>query len=1562
MNYPLVKFKAIALILLFALFPSVLFAQTSGLNCSSKGYTIATINGVLTDEDGAVANRDELKRRLRVTTYNGEPLTVDFLPNPSHFMGTGDALKVVIQKFFQNEVVKDYDLAQMFIDASQKVKTQKLLLVAHSQGNFYANSFYDVATKDGRVLPQSLGVYAVASPSNHLAKRVSGLWLTSYTDHVIAGLVGGTVGGIVPPNIYITEVAGGTDPFSGHDFSEVYLKYASNQVVAGVHESLRRLSNDPFRNPNAPCITPPPSLMYSLLYKIESGVFFVIDSTIKIGPQIATAIKETAVYAANGAANITAAVAKTVANTTVAVASTIYNAVAGALSGTVVAGSNSAAVILATQDAPAIQNAPDISPESNPIALTEAPIILTQEAAPSFAQASSTVVEQEQVQDAIPLPKLAITTTETKYVSSGGGGGGGSTPAPIEQTPTETPTENPAEIPPKYTPPEVVDTAAPAISILGDNPAIITVYGTYTDAGATALDVVDGVRTVGIVSDVDIFHIGTYAVIYTASDSLGNTATSTRAVQVIADASEPTTTLLSSDLNKNGIADADESDVVASSTISLSAGEYHFNNLTITNNAVITVKGDPASSNIFKGVKIVATNITINSGSSISADGQGYSGTGPGSGTGSIAASYGGAGGGNTATSTYGSATKPVDLGSGVGSYRGGGAIRLIATGTFLNDGSISANGSGYRSSGGSIYITVNDLKGAGMFTAKGSDTSWPNSFAGGGGRIALHYKQSSFSGSAKANSGVYCFYGCNSAGGLGTVAFFDTTNNDFYAGLSWRFQKNDEPLSFNRIIISNGTLVTMDEGVAITANELIVNKATTLPLSKGSLLTMHKVTVDGGALVSSGGETIISDTLALVNSAVVTVAPMQTLTLSIPSVTIDASSTISATAKGDSKGKGFPSTVYGGGSYGGVGGENTATSTYGSAIKPIDLGSGGGAPHALGGGAIRLVVTDTLVNNGVISADGNTSSSGGSIYVTAKNVTGAGAVHANGGALGSGGYFSGPGGGGRIIVSYQTYSLTGKVEALGGCGSYDGWSKTCAENGTAGLFDTINNDLYIGSSWRFQVNDEPFNFNRIIISNGAMVAMDEGVSVAANELLSSGASFISSKGGSLSIPTVAVDGGTITFSGEETLVINTLTLVNNAAVTIVPERTLSLSVVDLNIGVGSSISVDSKGYGQSAGPGAGFSIAGASHGGAGLWNTATSTYGSMREPVEMGSGGNGYHPRGGGAIRLVVSRSLINNGSISAVGNNTSSGGSIYVTTNDLLGAGVFRADGGTVYCPNSCYGAGAGGRIAVYYQTSAFSGTSAALGAKTSYGNGDDGTVVVEQIVAEPEAPAPDPVPSFSSARAITAFEFFIATSTIPGAIDESAHTVGVTVPFGTDIRTLAPMFTVSPLATSSPASGVTLDFTNPVAYTVTAEDGSAQIYTVTVTVAPDTTPPDITPPAIIGYTFNGIAADITADFATTTPTINLALVASENVDWVSIKIEDQNDPNNYKTFFSGAGCVDGTTECTKSWTGTLSHGASFAPDSTYRIKVHIKDAAENLFQDYLSPYIITVNTVLP
>ncbi|MDD5720864.1 MAG: hypothetical protein PHT16_00225 [Candidatus Pacebacteria bacterium] len=183
--------------------------------------------------------------------------------------------------------------------------------------------------------------------------------------------------------------------------------------------------------------------------------------------------------------------------------------------------------------------------------------------------------------------------------------------------------------------------------------------------------------------------------------------------------------VFASDLNSNGIQDVDEAEVIVNSNVSLPAGEYVFNNLTITNNAVLTLEGDPLSSNDFKGVKINAVNITIDAGSSISADGKGYGANqGPGAGKdvngySNPGASYGGISSGNS-DSTYGSATKPIDLGSG-GTTNGGGAVRLIISDNFTNNGIVTANGN-VSSSGGSIYVTAKNITGGGKFTANGSN------------------------------------------------------------------------------------------------------------------------------------------------------------------------------------------------------------------------------------------------------------------------------------------------------------------------------------------------------------------------------------------------------------------------------------------------------------------------------------------------------------------------------------------------------------------------------------------------------------------------------------------------------------------------------------------------------------------------------------------------------------------------------------------------------------------------------------------------------------------------
>ncbi len=60
---------------------------------------------------------------------------------------------------------------------------------------------------------------------------------------------------------------------------------------------------------------------------------------------------------------------------------------------------------------------------------------------------------------------------------------------------------------------------------------------------------------------------------------------------------------------------------------------------------------------------------------------------------------------------------------------------------------------------------------------------------------------------------------------------------------------------------------------------------------------------------------------------------------------------------------------------------------------------------------------------------------------------------------------------------------------------------------------------------------------------------------------------------------------------------------------------------------------------------------------------------------------------------------------------------------------------------------------------------------------------------------------------------------------------NSVRLTVPYATDVTALAPKIIVSADATVAPASGTARDFSTPQTYTVTARDGSAKTYVVTV-----------------------------------------------------------------------------------------------------------------------------------
>jgi hypothetical protein len=131
-------------------------------------------------------------------------------------------------------------------------------------------------------------------------------------------------------------------------------------------------------------------------------------------------------------------------------------------------------------------------------------------------------------------------------------------------------------------------------------------------------------------------------------------------------------------------------------------------------------------------------------------------------------------------------------------------------------------------------------------------------------------------------------------------------------------------------------------------------------------------------------------------------------------------------------------------------------------------------------------------------------------------------------------------------------------------------------------------------------------------------------------------------------------------------------------------------------------------------------------------------------------------------------------------------------------------------------------------------------------------------------------------SSAKELSAFAFLASNNAVLAA-DVTATITGTaitaTVPFGTDVTTLASTFqtTAVSVAVSGVAqtSGATANnFTSPVTYTVTAADNSTKNYTVTVTVAASSAK-ELTAFSFLSANNSGLAADVTATITGTTIT---------------------------------------------------------------------------------------------
>jgi len=257
-------------------------------------------------------------------------------------------------------------------------------------------------------------------------------------------------------------------------------------------------------------------------------------------------------------------------------------------------------------------------------------------------------------------------------------------------------------------------------------------------------------------------------------------------------------------------------------------------------------------------------------------------------------------------------------------------------------------------------------------------------------------------------------------------------------------------------------------------------------------------ITISSNTTLEPG--TYTHDNVLITNGAILTCNGA--VTLNAASLSVDAGSTISADGKGflSGQGPGAGGANGAGGGYGGKGRSHAGSlggSTYGSALAPVDLGSGGGAtgwngvPGGSGGGAIRINISETLTLNGLISANGNEFSkdsyyagggSGGSVYITTKNFTGGGKITVNGGGKTSVNA-GGGGGGGRIAVYYQTSTFAGKTEAKGGTGWQNG------EDGTI-VFQPISLNTPLSSfnliekSSTTATSQETLSIQQLILNN----------------------------------------------------------------------------------------------------------------------------------------------------------------------------------------------------------------------------------------------------------------------------------------------------------------------------------------------------------------------------------------------------------------------------------------------------------------------------------------------
>ena len=428
------------------------------------------------------------------------------------------------------------------------------------------------------------------------------------------------------------------------------------------------------------------------------------------------------------------------------------------------------------------------------------------------------------------------------------------------------------------------------------------------------------------------------------------------------------------------------------------------------------------------------------------------------------------------------------------------------------------------------------------------------------------------------------------------------TSINDAWKGngtSGTRLCDTDAPLQLKAIRLSNHALLAIPSNVVVETDSIIsVNDAAytnriqlvggSLKLKSGTeiedvrIVIHHPCGTDGGELaftsadpqtltIGAGGDLVI-DTPYTAHGDVHVKAGgvirhtrgngLYALDLTVPGdLTIDAGGGVDVTGcgwEGNSSGPGASGVGGAGASHGGRGSGGSGSTKYnggtgacyGSIRYPVANGSGGRwvnkTYNSYGGGSLKLTVSGTIANNGRISADGDVaqyySGSGGSAWVTAKQLTGAGSISANGGPITTGQWYA-AGGGGRVAVYISDAAndfsgFSGTITATGGGKGGVAWaaagtvylkSGADADNGGRLLIDNGTSPQFSQGWTRIDTDVTDTDVGTVEIGAKTTLVISDGKSVTVGKSWTNRGAFTADPGSSV---VLAPLGASVTVSG----------------------------------------------------------------------------------------------------------------------------------------------------------------------------------------------------------------------------------------------------------------------------------------------------------------------------------------------------------------------------------------------------------------------------------------------